>query len=124
MTVALPLTGAAAGPTVTDVGLEAQASGIVVIATATDPQGTADLQDVVQVISVYPDSECAGSPIAIQDDLSGSGVEETFGTVVEVSASPALYEAIANAERWPVEVDFGDRDDNRTAGRVMARVIR
>jgi hypothetical protein len=120
----LPLTGVAAGPTVTDVGLEIQSSGIVVVATATDPQGSANLEDVVQSVGVFPDTECAASALVVQDDLVGSGIEETFGTVVEAATNPALYEAISTAQRWPVEVDFKDRDANRTAGRVMARIIR
>lgn len=124
MTGSLPLTGASAGPTITDVGLEVQATGIVVVVTATDPQGSDDLLDIVQSVSVFPDADCSGSPITIRDDLAGSGVEETFGTVVEASDSPALYESIANADGWPVELDFMDRSANRTTGRVMARIIR
>lgn len=124
MATMLPLTGPANGPTVTDVGLEIQELGIVVLATATDPQGSANLEDVVQAVGVFRDKQCTGSPIVVQDDLVGSGIEETFGTVVEAAADPVLYEAIATAQRWPVEVDFQDRDSNRTAGRVMARVIR
>jgi hypothetical protein len=120
----LPLTGLAAGPTVTDVGLEVQLSGIVVVATASDPQGSANLDDVVQSIGVFPDAECTGEAIVIQDDLVGSGVEETFGTVVDAAADPQLYGDISNAQRWPVEVDFRDQDANRTSGRIMARIIR
>jgi len=121
-TVALPLSGAVAGPVVVDVGLEVQSTGIVAVATATDPQGSANLASVSQIIGVFPDASCAGTPITIQDDLVGSGVEETFGTVVDASANPALYNAIAAASQWPVTVDFQDRDGNHTVGRVLAEV--
>jgi hypothetical protein len=122
-TVALPLSGTASAPTVVAVGLEVQASGIVVVAMVTDPQGTDNLLDVMQSISVFPDRQCAGAPIVLQDDLAGSGVEETFGTAVDAMANPALYNAIAAAVTWPVEVDFRDQDGNRTTGRVMASVV-
>lgn len=123
-TQALPLTGDAAGPVVVDVGLEVQPGGIVLFATATDPDGTDNLLDVLQSVSVFPDSRCQGTPATLTDDLAGSGVEETFGTVVSASDDAAWYAAIAAADRWPVAVDFADLDGNRTQGRVMARVVR
>ena len=123
--VALPLSGSGDGPVVTDVALEVQeGEGIVVVATATDPQGTENLRDVVQSIGVFPDAGCEGAPIVVSDDLSGSGIEETFGTAVDASGNPALFAAIAAATHWPVEVQFADADGNRTVGRVSARVIR
>ena len=105
-----------------DVGLEVQSSGIVVVATATDAQGSANLDSVLQTVGVYPNASCEGTPIPIQDDLVGSGVEETFGTVVEASVNPALYNAIAAATQWPVSVDFQDIDGNHTTGLVLAEV--
>jgi hypothetical protein len=121
-TAPLPLHGTTAGPVVVDVGLEVQSSGIVVVATATDPQGTANLDTPLQSVGVFPDLRCEGVPIVILDDLVGSGIEETFGTVVESAVNPALYNAIAGAASWPVTVDFQDLDGNHTIGRVPAVV--
>ena len=123
-TVALPLAGVPAGPVVVEVGLEVQSTGIVAVATATDPQGSANLDNVLQVIGVFPDANCAGAPLTIEDDLVGSGVEETFGTVVDATTRRALYDAIAAATQWPVTVDFQDADGNHTVGRVLAAVTR
>jgi hypothetical protein len=120
----LPLSGDTDGPVVTDVGLEVQAGGIVVVATATDPQGDDNLRDVFQSVGVFPDESCEGSPIVIMDDLAYSGVEETFGTAVDASTDPDLYDAIAAASDWPVEVTFKDVDGHTTSGRVRARIIR
>ncbi|HEX6134421.1 MAG TPA: hypothetical protein VFZ24_10670 [Longimicrobiales bacterium] len=122
--VALPLSGSADAPVVTDVGLEVQTGIIVALATATDPQGSANLSNVIQRLGVFPDPpSCRESPLILQDDLAGSGVEESFGTVVDAAANPALFNAIAAAQEWPVDVDFADADGNRTTGRVRARVI-
>jgi hypothetical protein len=123
-TVPLPLAATAAGPVIVDAGLEVQSSGIVAVATATDPQGSANLTDVLQTIEVFPDEHCAGTPIPVQDDLVGSGIEETFGTVVDISVNPPLYNAIAAATSWPVRLDFQDLDGNHTTGRVLAQVRR
>lgn len=124
-TVALPLTGVAAGPTVVDVGLEIQPGvGVVIVATATDPQGDENLRDVLQSVGVFPDENCEGSPLTLRDDLVGSGIEETFGTAVDATDRPALFAAISAALDWPVEVDFVDLDGNRTTGRTRARIIR
>jgi hypothetical protein len=123
-TSALPLAGEAGAPIVVEVGLEVQTEGIVVVATATDPQGTEDLADVEQSIGVFPDARCTGTPIVLTDDLAGSGVEESFGMAVDAASNPALYAAISAAQTWPVEVDFRDRSGNRTQGRVLAQVIR
>jgi len=101
-----------------------QGTGIVVFATATDPQGSADLRDVLQSVGVFPDERCEGAPIVIQDDLVGSGIEETFGTAVEASSKQSLYASIAAAATWPVELDFRDIGGNRTTGHVRARVTR
>jgi hypothetical protein len=122
-TVALPLAGATNAPTVTDVGLEIQIGAVVLVATAVDPQGDANVQGVLQTIGVFPDDRCAGAPIVLQDDLANSGVEETFGTVVSSTDNPQLYTTIAAAANWPVAVDFVDLDGNQTTGRVRARII-
>jgi hypothetical protein len=121
-TVPLPFHGEPAGPVVVDVGLEVQAGGTVLVATATDPQGTANFGDLLQSAGVFPDTRCEGSPLFLQDDLAGSGVEETFGTVVDASINAELYGDIASAASWPVTVDFQDLDGHHTIGRVMAAV--
>ena len=121
--VDLPLTGNPDAPVVTDVALEAQAGdGIVVLATATDPQGSDDLRDVLQTVRVFQDVRCELSPIVLQDDLAGSGVEESFGIAVPAT-NQSLFATIAEAESWPVAVEFRDIDDNSTSGRVLARVL-
>lgn len=122
-TVSLPVSGSAAAPVITDVGLEVQPSGIVVVATVTDPQGTSNLLGVEQSIGVFPDAGCGGSPIDVRDDIAESGIEETFGTVVDAAVNPDLYGAISAAQAWPVEVDISDLDGNRTNARVLARII-
>lgn len=125
MTEPLPLVDDASGPTITDVGLEIQpGEGVIVVATATHPDGTAAFDGVMQSVGVFPDSACAGLPIIIQDDLAGSGLEETFGTVVSATDDSELFDAIQSREAWPVEVDFRDIDGKGTTGRVLARVIR
>lgn len=121
----LPLSGVPDGPTVTDVGLELQpGEGVVIVATATDPQGSENLQGVSQSVAVFLDRKCETGWITLSDDLVGSGVEETFGTVVSATEEPELYAAIAAESDWPVRVDFTDVDGNRTRGRVLARIIR
>ena len=119
----LPVTGNADAPVVADVALEAQVGeGIVVLATATDPQGSENLLDVLQTIRVFQDSRCDLSPIVVQDDLSGSGVQESFGIVVPAT-NHALFATIAAADEWPVAVEFRDIDDNSTSAEVLARVV-
>jgi len=121
--VELPVQGSSRAPLVTDVALEVQDGGSIVLhATASDPQGDDDLRDVVQIIRVFQDRLCETSPIVLQDDLVASGVEETFGTAVE--RGTAQYDAIAAEESWPVELDFRDASDNNTSAQVMARVFR
>jgi hypothetical protein len=119
----LPVQGSSNAPLVTDVALEVQdVDGIVLHATASDPQGDEDLVDIPQIIRVFQDPLCETSPIVLQDDLVGSGIEESFGTAVEPGT--ALYDAIAAAETWPVEVEFRDAGDHTTSGQVLARVFR
>ena len=80
---ALPVQGASDAPIVTSVILEVSDAGVTVLATATDAQGSANLLDVTQSVGVYADDTCGGTTIVIEDDLSGSGVEEAFGLVIE-----------------------------------------
>ena len=121
--VDLPLSGEQNAPVITDVALEAQSDdGIVVLVTAADPQGSENLRDVLQIVRLFQDQRCEGSPIVLQDDLAYSGVEESFGTAVPTSNQP-LYNAIAGAESWPVALEFSDANGNTTSGRVMARII-
>jgi hypothetical protein len=119
---ALPLSGAANGPTITDVGLEVTSDGIIVVATASDPQGSENVQNVQQAIGVFPNARCDGPTIVLRDDLAYVDVEETFGPVVTASTNAALFSAIAGANTWPVELEFTDVDGNKTVGRVSARV--
>ena len=121
--VPFPLTGDASGPVVTSVALEVQADGVVLLATATDPDGTDNLLDVTQSIGVFPDLQCNGAPIVLEDNLAGSGIEESFGTAVDRVLNPTLYNTIASSNLWPVVVDFRDADGNRTTGHVSAVVV-
>lgn len=121
----LPLSAAPQGPVVVDVGLELQpGEGVIIVATATDPQGSENLFGVLQTVGVFPDLACEGVPIVLLDDLAGSGVEETFGTAVSSGDNPDLYAAIAARSEWPVYVSFTDKNGNKTEGNTMARVIR
>lgn len=121
----LPLEGQVDGPTVTDVALEDQGGQRIVLhVTASDPQGSADLVDVIQTVGVFRNARCEGTPILLQDDLAGSGIEESFGTVVDVTTDADLYSAIAGAETWPVELNVRDAGGNAVSGRVAARVFR
>ena len=122
-TVPLPLSGDPAGPTVTDVALEPQSGdGVVVLATATDPEGTDNMLGVLQTVGVFPDPVCQGSTIVLQDDLACSGCEESFGIAVPPT-NQSLYNEIAAAQTWPVTLDFSDLEGHRIQGRVLARVI-
>jgi hypothetical protein len=123
-TVALPLAGSQGGPTVTDVALDPQVGeGVVVLATATDPDGTDNMLTVLQTIGVFPDAVCEGPPIVLQDDLACSGCEESFGIAVS-PANQSLFAEIAASVTWPVMVEFSDLDGHQTTGRVRARVVR
>lgn len=118
----LPLSGSAAGPVVRDVALEVQPTGLVLLLTATDPQGTDDLVDVVQTVGVYAEITCSAAPLTATDDLACSACEESFGTLVP--AGDPLYVAVAGASAWPVSVTISDASGNVTAGNVSARVVR
>ena len=121
--VELPLSGEQNAPVITDVALEVQpGDGIVVLVTAADPQGSENLRDVLQIVRVFQDQRCEGSPIVLQDDLAYSGVEESFGIAVPTS-NHALFNAIAGADSWPVALEFSDANGNTTSGRAMARII-
>jgi hypothetical protein len=110
---------------IVDVGLEIQpGEGVIIVATVTDPQGSDNLRDVLQSVGVYPDEGCRGAPLTLLDDLGASGVEETFGTAINVDTDPTLYASIAGASSWPVHVDFVDLDGHRARGDVRARIIR
>jgi hypothetical protein len=120
----LPLSGAVDGPTVTDVRLQFEGSFIVVHAIASDPQGTDDLLNVTQQISVFQDKQCAGSFLTLRESLMGSGVNQSFGTVVTFGEDQSLYNQMVLAVTWPVGVVFADASGNTTVGRVLARVVR
>jgi hypothetical protein len=120
----LPLVGATDAPVITDVALECQAQSLVVLATATDPQGTPNLLNILQEVGVFPDVDCQGAPIIVQDDLAGSGLEESFGDAFLATANQALYDQICACNSWPVNVRFLDANGNINSGRVLARVTR
>jgi hypothetical protein len=102
--------------------LECQSSSIVLLAIATDPQGSANLIGVTQKAGIYPDRECSEAATILEDDLAGSGLEESFGDIVVAATNQALYDQICDCDEWPATVEFKDADDNTTSGVVLARV--
>lgn len=118
----LPFGQSADAPTLTEIILECQPGSIVVLATVTDAQGTPNLLGISQTIGVFPDRDCLTAPITVEDDLAGSGLEESFGDAVLAHENQALYDQICACDTWPVEVEFRDGDDNVTEGRVIATV--
>jgi hypothetical protein len=121
--VDLPLSGEQNAPVITDVALDAQSGdGIVVLVTAADPQGSGNLRDVLQIVRVFQDYRCNGSPIVVQDDVASSGVQESFGVAVP-SSNQSLFNTIVAADSWPVALEFTDVNGNATSGRVMARIV-
>jgi hypothetical protein len=118
----LPISGSQSAPTVKDVALELQTDGVVVLATATDPEGSDNMLHVVQTIGLFPDIECQGEPILVQDDIACSDCEESFGIAVPAS-NQSLYNQISASAGWPVTVDFSDIDGHKTQGRVLARIV-
>ena len=123
-TTALPLSGHPEGPTVTDVRLVFQGAYIVAYATATDPQGTADLMNVQQQVSVFVDERCTGESIMLRDYLAESGQEKSFGIAVVFNEDQSLYNELVFAVTWPVGLVFADAAGHTTVGRVRARVMR
>jgi hypothetical protein len=121
--VALPLAGGLDAPTASDVRLECQASSqLVVHVTIADRQGDADLQDTVQFVQVFKTNDCQGPVAELEDDLIGAG-QETFGTAVERSEEPSLYDQICGCTTWPVRVALRDATGNTTTGVVDATVV-
>ncbi len=121
--VDLPLSGEQNAPVITDVALDAESGdGIVVLVTAADPQGSGNLRDVLQIVRVFQDYRCNGSPIVVQDDVASSGVQESFGVAVP-SSNQSLFNTIVAADSWPVALEFTDVNGNATSGRVMARIV-
>jgi hypothetical protein len=118
----LPFSQSADAPTLVDIKLECQPNSIVVLATVTDAQGTPNLLQINQTIGVFPDKDCQETSFEVEDDLAGSGLEESFGDVVLTVENPDLYALICSCETWPAEVEFRDADGNTTTGRVVATV--
>jgi len=123
-TEALPVMDHADGPVLTDIVLECQSGQYLnILATITDPQGSANLDQVNQRIVMYGRPDCEGTlQYEVTDDVS-SGQEESFGIVLERDTNPALFDSICAAPNWPVEVHLMDIDAHHTLGIVLARVI-
>jgi hypothetical protein len=123
-TESLPLSDDADGPVLTDLVLECQGGAFLnLFATITDAQGTPDLEDVVQRLIVYGQDDCKGAvEFELMDDVSGSGVEESFGIVIERAGHEALFDQICASQEWPVEIHLYDNSAHHTFGRAMARV--
>ena len=121
----LPLASNADGPTVERLTLLCETGGqLVPELVIVDPQGDADLQDVVQTLGVYAAKDCAGDVFEIEDDVSESGQPEWFGTVVDRADEPALYDTICASSSWPVELQVRDASGNEVNGVVEAVVVR
>ncbi len=119
----LPLSGEAGAPTLTVAVLECQGAYINLLATAVDPQGDADLQNIQQTIGVFLEPDCKSLPKELVDNLVGSGVEESFGIVFEESTDPDIFAAICASTHWPIEAHLTDAPGHVTVGRVLATVI-
>ena len=100
----LPLVDGSDAPSLLEVKLECQDPEVVVLATATDPHGSANLQDVLQTIGVHSDKSCQGTTLTVQDDFVGVEIEESFGTVftrLEIQRSTMRSAAAAaGRSRW------------------------
>ena len=120
----LPLVDGPDAPALLEVKLECQDHAVVLLATASDPQGTDNLRNILQTFGVYPDKDCQGTTLTVQDDFFGVGVEESFGDAVVRATHPALYDQICGCPRWPVQAQLIDADGNTTSGRVVANVTR
>ncbi len=119
----LPLSAGGAAPVLTEVALECQDGAVVVHATVEDPQGSANLSNVVQTLAVFRGGGCNSAADAITDDVAESGTEETFGTVYERNnVTEGVIARICCASAWPVQVTLRDADSNETTGVVMAEV--
>ena len=60
--------------------------------------------------------ECSDAGIELIDDVSGSGVEGSFGTVVERETEPDLHGAICGCSHWPVSFRLRDKSGNEMSG--------
>jgi hypothetical protein len=118
----LPMSDAADAPALIEAALECQSHAVVALVTVTDPQGTDDLLTVQQSVGVATNDNCSGTPILLQDDLAGSGLEESFGDAVRADTMPGLYEAICGCTEWAIQVELSDLEGNTTSGWVAARV--
>jgi hypothetical protein len=119
----LPLAGTTDGPILTYAALECQGAYINVLATAVDPQGDTDLQNVVQRIRVFEESDCTSTFRDVTDDFVASGVEESFGIVFEQGPDPAVFARICAASSWPIEVELSDASGDTITAQVLATVI-
>ena len=119
----IPLAGAVNAPVLTSAALECQGGFLNLLATAVDAQGDADLQNVVQRIRVFEESDCHSSFRQVSDDFVASGVEESFGVVFEQGIDPVVFARICASSRWPIEVELSDASGDTLRGQVLARVI-
>ena len=118
-----PLRGDPAAPVLVGVRLECQEGRYLnLMATVTDPQGDADLQEVPQVFDVFDGPDCTRARWVVTDDLAGSGQEESFGVIFERDMAPTVFDTICASERWPVRARLKDASGNRTEGLVSAVV--
>lgn len=120
----LPLSGDAAGPVVASITLQCVGSELSGLrATATDPQGTEDLDDTSPLVRVFLDADASGDPVEVQLRFGdGYFFASDFGLT---SASDALMPsaaAICAGGSWPVQVLFPDETGHVTQGEVMATV--
>lgn len=121
--VSSPLTSGTASPTLAHLSLNCESSGVVPEAIVLDPQGDADLQNVPQRLEAFTDLTCSGEVVAIEDDVVAAGKPEWFGTLIDRSSAPSLYEAVCASTSWPVRVHIRDASGNVTTGVVEAPVL-
>lgn len=121
--VSLPLSSSSAAPTLVSLSLNCESTGVVPEAIVTDPEGDADLRNVAQRLEVFTDLACSGEVIVIEDDVVAAGQSEWFGTLIDRSRNPSLYEYVCASASWPVRAHIRDASGNLTNGVVEARVL-
>jgi hypothetical protein len=118
----LPLRAGADAPVVERATLECQGSNVVALAVVSDPQGSADLSNVPQRLTVFLDRKCSAAAAPLVDDVVGSGVEESFGPALTGAEHAAAIAQLCASADWPVRLEVRDASGNAVTGTVRAAV--
>jgi hypothetical protein len=93
----------------------------VTVASVTDPQGFADLNNVQQTLRVFPDAKAAGLPEQQFFNVESYGIY--FGgsrTGDYYLDATAIQDAACAANSWPMEVVATDASGHVTTGKFLA----